>query len=320
MKKCTLLVLVCFLLIHKVNAQFVSQFSQYMFAKESFNPAAIAEYNMITLNGIYKLQWVGIPGAPVDATFHASMPVSVGNQNGSVGISLDNETMGLFSKQVVEIQGAYKMNVAGGTLSLGLNLGAINIGFAGDSVHIPTGSQGNDYHVAAGSDPMIPTSQVNGMAFDLGLGAYFYTPRMYVGLSALNVTEPTIRWTSTQTTYVGSMYYLTGGYNISLPNPYFTLKPAVLIKTNFVNAQADIDLLMDYKNKYWGGLGYRLNDSFIFTGGVNLNNGLSIGYAFDLPVTSIVSSSFGSHELMVSYHFDFSFVKRHSKYKSVRIL
>lgn len=297
----------------------MSQFTQYMFVKESFNPAAMAEYNMITLNGIYKLQWVGMPSAPVDATFHGSIPVSVGKQNGNIGISLDNESMGLFTKQMAEIQGAYKMDLAGGTLSLGMNLGAINVSFAGDSVHIPTGG-GDDYHVAPSGDSMIPTSQVNGMAFDLGFGAFFYTPEMYVGLSALNVTEPTIRWSSTQTTYVGSMYYLTGGYNITLSNPNFTLKPAVLIKTNFVNAQTDIDLLMDYKSKYWGGLAYRLNDSFIFTGGVHLTNGLSIGYAFDLPVTSIASASFGSHELMVSYQFNFSFVKQQSKYKSVRIL
>ncbi|MBB3186936.1 PorP/SprF family type IX secretion system membrane protein [Microbacter margulisiae] len=314
------LVLVCFLLTFKMNAQFVSQFSQYMFAKESYNPAALAEYSNITLNGIYKLQWIGISGAPVDANFHGSIPFAVKNKEGNIGISFDNESLGLFNKQEAEIQGAYKMNFANGTLSLGLNIGAIKIGFSGDSAHIPTGVYGNDYHIPASSDPLIPTSQVYGMALDLGLGAFYYSPKMYVGISALNINEPTVQWSSTQSTYVGNMYYLMGGYNIALANPNFILKPSVLIKTDFVNMQSDIDLLMDYKEKFWGGLAYRINDSFVFTGGVNLSNGLSIGYAFDLPITALVSSSFGSHELMISYHFNFSFAKKRNKYKSVRIL
>lgn len=320
MKKSVLIVFLCVWYTSTIRAQFVSQFSQYMFSKETYNPAALSEYNMITMNGIYKLQWVGIKDAPVDAAFHASIPWSFQQQNGNIGIALDNESMGLLTKQEAAIQMAYKFSLGSGTLSIGLNIGAVKVGFQGDSVHIPTGAFGNDYHQPASSDPLIPTSQVNGMAFNTGIGVFYSNPLFYVGASGLNLTNPTIHWSSTQSTYIGNMYYFMGGYNISTANPLIKIKPSIFVKTNFINTQEDIDFLIQYNNKFWGGIGYRFSDSFIINGGVHLNNGLTIGYAFDLPTTALGGSSYGSHELMVSYHFNLSLIKKHNKYKSVRIL
>jgi type IX secretion system PorP/SprF family membrane protein len=320
MKKSVLIVFLSVWFTTTIEAQFVSQFSQYMFSKETYNPAALSQYDMITMNGIYKLQWVGIKNAPVDAAFHASLPWSFQHQNGNVGLALDNESMGLLTKQEAAVQVTYKFSYGKGTFSIGLNLGAVKVGFNGDSVHIPTGMFGNDYHKAASLDPLIPTTQVNGMAFNTGIGVFYFNPSFYVGASMLNLTKPTIRWSSTQSTYIGSMYYFMGGYNISTVNPLIKIKPSFFVKTNFINTQEDINLTVDYKNKFWGGMGYRWGDSFIVNGGVHLNNGLSVGYAFDLPTTALGSASFGSHELMVSYHFKLSLIKRHNKYKSVRIL
>ncbi|MGC9150415.1 MAG: PorP/SprF family type IX secretion system membrane protein [Microbacter sp.] len=320
MKKSVLIVFLSVWFTSTIKSQFVSQFSQYMFSKETYNPAALSQYNMITMNGIYKLQWVGIKDAPVDAVFHASIPWSFHHQNGNIGIALDNESMGLLTKQEATVQATYNFSLGSGTVSIGLNLGAVKVGFKGDSVHIPTGVFGNDYHIAATSDPLIPTSQVNGMAFNAGIGLFYSTPSFYVGASGLNLTNPTIHWSSTQSTYIGSMYYFMGGYNISTANPLIKIKPSILVKTNFIHVQEDIDLLVDYKNKFWGGLGYRPGDAFIINGGVHLDNGLTFGYAFDLPTTALGGSSFGSHELMVSYQFKLSLSKRHNKYKSVRIL
>lgn len=300
-----------------IQAQFVSQYSQYMFAKGSFNPAAIAEGDMMHLCGVHRQQWVGLSGAPVDTYFSLSMPFSFKKENFGVGLSFDNETMGLFTKQFVTLQGAYKFKVEDGILSLGANLGAISIGFKGDEAYIPTT---DDYHVAVASDDQIPTSQVSGMALDLSLGAYYSTSKWYAGFSVLDLNQPTIHWSDTQETYVGAMAYLTGGLNLPLSNTNMTLKPSVLFKTNLVSYQADADLVLDIKDRFWGGLAYRLNDAFIFMGGIRLVNGLAFGYAFDLPVTNLISSTYGSHELFLTYDFNISLEKKKNRYKSVRIL
>jgi type IX secretion system PorP/SprF family membrane protein len=320
MKK-TVFVLIYVLVVQTASSQFVSQFSQYMFVKSEFNPGAIADNgDMARLSAIHKLQWVGISGAPVNTYVNFSTPFSIKKNLFGAGLSIENQTMGLFSKQNIEVTGAYKLKLLDGILSLGLNAGLVNVSFAGDSVSIPSGDYGNDYHVPAGSDPLIPTSKISGLAFNMSLGAYFYNNKFNIGLSVLNVTAPTIRWSDTQETYVGRMLYLTGGYNLSLANPYFTLKPSVLIKTNFVNYQTDMNLILDYHDKWWGGLGYRFDDAVMFMGGIRLINGLTVGYTFDLPTTSILGASFGSHEIFVTYDFMISFEKRNRKYKSVRIL
>lgn len=288
-----------------------------MFANGAFNPAAIAEGDMMHFNGLHRQQWIGMPGAPVDTYLNLSMPFSWNKKLFGAGIAINNEKLGLFTKQFAVFQGVYKHKLKDGILSVGASLGAISIKFQGDSVHIPTG---NDYHTPAGSDGLIPTSAVTGMSFDLGVGVFYSTPVWYAGLSVLDVNQPTIRWSDTQETYVGSMLYLTGGYNLPLTDSRFTLKPSFLFKTNFVGYQTDIDLLLDSKEKFWGGLGYRFKESLIFLGGIRMTNGLTIGYSFDLPLTKIISTSLGSHELCLTYDFNVLFEKKKNKYKSIRIL
>ncbi|HPD28143.1 MAG TPA: type IX secretion system membrane protein PorP/SprF, partial [Paludibacteraceae bacterium] len=84
--------------------------------------------------------------------------------------------------------------------------------------------------------------------------------------------------------------------------------------------QMNVNLLLDYKEKYWGGLSYRIQDAVSFILGIKVLNGLSIGYAYDLPASKIITASHGSHELFLSYEFGLSFGKKDKKYKSVRIL
>jgi type IX secretion system PorP/SprF family membrane protein len=316
-KKLCIVVLCCTLVFVTSKAQFVSQYSQYMFAKGSFNPAAIAEGDMMQFTGLHRQQWVGMSGAPVDTYVSLTTPFTYKKKQFGAGLAFNNESLGLFTKQYVALQGAYKRKLGDGILSLGANIGAISIGFKGDSVYIPTG---DDYHVAAGTDDEIPTSQVSGMAFDLSLGAYYSTEDWYAGISVLDINQPTIHWSDSQETYVGSMLFLTGGYNLPLSNTNFTLKPSFLLKTNFVSYQTDVDLLAEYKNKWWGGLAYRFRESVIFMGGIRLAMGLNIGYSFDLPVTNLISTTYGSHEVFLTYDFKILFEKKKNRYKSVRIL
>ena len=86
-----------------------------------------------------------------------------------------------------------------------------------------------------------------------------------------------------------------------------------------LNLEILIDTL-EYNNKYWGGLSYRLQDAVVVLAGINISGGLSIGYSYDLPTTRIITVSSGSHEVLVMYSFEYMFGKRTSRYKSIRIL
>ncbi|NMD03750.1 MAG: type IX secretion system membrane protein PorP/SprF [Bacteroidales bacterium] len=84
--------------------------------------------------------------------------------------------------------------------------------------------------------------------------------------------------------------------------------------------QATVTSLVRYNKKVWGGVSYRAGDSVIGLIGIELFNGIRIGYSYDFPLSDVRKSTYGSHEFMVNYCFDLSFGKSPMRYKSVRFL
>jgi hypothetical protein len=74
------------------------------------------------------------------------------------------------------------------------------------------------------------------------------------------------------------------------------------------------------KDKYWGGLSYRHQDAVVILAGIELLNGLKLGYSYDITLSKLIKYSSGSHEVMIGYSFNMNFEKRTKRYKSVRYL
>lgn len=241
-------------------------------------------------------------------------PFSVGNSQHGGGLRLVNDEFGIFSNQQFSLQYAYKFKLGEGKLSIGTNIGFSNIVFKGDSVHLVE----SDYFSPA-QDPIIPTTSVSGMGLDLGLGIHYSTKDWYAGMSVLHLPETSIELGDVGDFFTKRLYTVSGGYNFELKNPDYKLKTSALIITDLVSWNPNVSLLLDYKDKYWGGLSGRL-DAISFLLGIRVLNGLMIGYSYDLPITTIIAVSHGSHEICLGYEFSLAFDKKNKKYKSVRIL
>ncbi len=110
-----------------------------------------------------------------------------------------------------------------------------------------------------------------------------------------------------------------GGYNIKLSDPLFQLRPSFLFKSDPASWQLDLNANVVYDDKFWGGISYRVQDAVALLMGLELFNGLRIGYSFDLAISTVRRNSLGSHEFFVSY--SINVVKsRNQKYKSIRFL
>jgi type IX secretion system PorP/SprF family membrane protein len=142
---------------------------------------------------------------------------------------------------------------------------------------------------------------------------------LYLGVSATHLTEPKIKYQSSSLT-LKRHYYLTAGYNIVLPNPAFELQPSVLIATDAVTSKLDISSSIVYNKKLWAGVSYRLGVAIVGMAGIQLFNGIRIGYSYDYATSALNKISSGTHELMVSYSFTLSRERIPHKYKSVRFL
>ena len=315
MKKVVLSLILTLVSIGTAFSQFDAQFSQYMFHNSAFNPAAVGEGEMIQITGQHRIQWIGMPNAGQTTAFSINSPIKIGNKYNGIGLSFLNDKGGQFLNQSAHLQYAYKKQIKSGTFSIGAGVGFVNAGFNGDSIHKV--NIGNYYDFL--TDPVLPQTKVQGIAFDMNVGAYYSTKTYYAGLSYTHLNSPTVLWGETSKFKETGTLFFTGGYNWVLPDSKYVVKPSTLLRTDFTSLQLDVSARLEYDNKYWGGMSYRI-DEIVFLAGINAAGGLSVGFSYDLPTSQILNVSPGSIEIMVSYNFEYVFGQRNSKYRSIRIL
>lgn len=308
-----LAIVFCMVACTAVHAQFDAQLTQYIYNKTVINPAVVGEQQMVQFSGLQRLQWISIDNAPRTTFVSVHAPFKIGKTRHGAGVQFVNDIFGIFSNQQINLQYAYKLKLGDGVLSIGANIGVSNIKFKGDSVRLVE----SDYHVK--DDEAIPTTEVSGIGFDCGIGIAYTTPRWHVGISALHLPEANIALGTIDGFRMTRLYTASGGYDFRLKNPDYTIKTSALVVTDFASWNPSITALLDYKGKYWGGLGGRL-DAVSFLLGIKVLNGLVIGYAYDLPVNKIITASHGSHEIYLAYEFGLGLKKKGNKHKSVRIL
>jgi type IX secretion system PorP/SprF family membrane protein len=195
-------------------------------------------------------------------------------------------------------------------------LGVFNKALKGDW-EVPDDDMG--IYVTPASDPAIPQGEVSQVAIDAGFGLYLESQNYYAGISVTHLNQASVKFSDLAATYLARHYYLSGGYNIKLPDPLFELRPSVLVKTDLAGWQVDLNTNVVYNNRLWGGISYRMQDAVSLLFGTELFNGLSVGYSFDLVTSAIGRYGYGSHEIFISYSLNVE-KNRSRKYKSVRFL
>ncbi|MBD5272016.1 MAG: PorP/SprF family type IX secretion system membrane protein, partial [Bacteroides sp.] len=108
-----------------------------------YNPATTGQVDFLRIRGGARLQWIGIDNAPKSFLATADMPVKIGKKRIGVGADMMNESLGLFSNTLINIQASYKIKFLKGTLSIGVQGGYYTSKFKGSEVVLP---EGDDYH------------------------------------------------------------------------------------------------------------------------------------------------------------------------------
>ncbi len=314
LKKLLFIILFSLFAIQYTAAQFDGIYSQYMHIKHFYNPAAVGEQELMKMMVAQRLDWIGIKNAPKTTLFTVNTPFKIGKTHHAAGIQFVSDIFGIFANQQINAQYAYKFKFEYGTLSVGANIGVLNLICYGDSVKMVE----SDYHTE--NDPAIPQGTQTGVGFDLSAGIYFSNATWFAGMSILHAPGVNIKLGDKYDFKINQAMTAVGGYNINLSTPDYQLKPSVLLYTDFVSWQAQISLLLDYKNKFWGGLAYSIQDAISFSFGAEIIDGLQLGYCYDLPASSMIRATHGSHELYISYDFNIFKPKYNQKHKSIRLL
>lgn len=321
------IVLLCGVLccVAGLRAQFDPQVGQYMFMQSTYNPAAVGEGDLMRVYGSHRMQFTGIMDAPMTTYFSFSSPFVVGKTQHAAGVRFMNDRFGLFSNQSLHAGYAYRFKLGKGYLSVGADLGFINLSFAVDSANLKDVAelvQEHAYHNA--TDNAIPESSgqngVSGMGFDMGVGVYYATSTWWAGVSYGHVTQPVLEWSDQTEVPVRGSFYAAGGYNWRLRDKKWVLMPSAMLQTDFVGWDVNLTMLAQVNNRYRFGLGYRIAGSVNILLGMDIIDGLQLGYTYELPANGLIRESYGSHELYLAYGFNILKPKRTNRYKSVRYL
>ncbi len=300
-----------FFTLTEVRAQYDVSFSHYFDMEPYFNAAAVGKESKLNVTGMYAIEFAGFENNPQTAYVAADMPLYFLKNYHGVGVQLMNDKIGLFTHQRLSLQYAFKRKSFGGMLSIGVQAGFLSEDFDGTKVDVEDSG-----------DPALTNSQLTGSGIDFAAGVYFSHRNWYVGLSAQHLNCPTIKLGETNELKIDGTYYLTGGYNIKLRNPFLTIKPSVLVRTDGVAYRADLTGRLVYKNDkrtLYCGLSYSPTNSVTALVGGSFH-GVNVGYSYEM-FTGAISPGNGSHELFVGYQTDINLVKKsRNKHKSVRIL
>ena len=279
-----------------------------------YNPATAGSDSALHVTAFDRMQWVGIDDAPQTFFVSADLPFLLNRSRAGAGVSILNDQEGLFNTVYLNAQFSFSKKLFGGRLALGVQPGFVNQTFKGGEVSIPTGDAWDP------SDESIPTTDVSGMGFDLGFGAYYEKGKFYGGISAEHLLGTQLELGDYAYTELSQTFYFHGGCNIPIKKTLYILQPSFLVRTTFQFTQVDLTMRALYDNKFWGGITYRPGDAFALMVGADVG-AIRIGYSYDVGISRMGFESGGSHELLLGWTMQIDFDKkaRHGA-KSIRIL
>lgn len=280
-------------------AQQDAQYTQYMYNTMSVNPAYAGTRDAISITGLYRNQWVGFGGAPVTQTLNVHSPIGQAERVG-LGFSIVSDKIGPSSETYLDIDFSYKLNVnQKDQLALGLKLGGhlLDVNF----------DQLNQY---TNTDVLLDASVDRKFSPNVGVGAYYYSDKYYIGLSAPNLLQTKHFDESSDDNTASSFlaserinYYLIGGYVFDLS--YNTqLKPAVLLKAvSGAPLQLDLSANLRFKERFIVGLAYRWSAALSVLTGFQVSDNLMLGFAYDWETTELGNTQYnaGSYEVILRY-------------------
>lgn len=295
-----------------VRAQWDVQFSDYTALKSFYNPAVSGTDGRLNVVATYSMQTVGYDDAPNTIYVGADLPVYFLNPHHGAGLSFFSDNAGIFTTTRIGLQYAYNLKVS--------QKGRLAVGVLGVMMSEKISSE--SLNIEENNDPAFPTSGAKGNKIDMGVGLYFYHPKLWLGASAQHLLAPTILMDRRYELEVPRMYYLMGGCNIKLKNTLLSLQPSFLVQSNMDRWREDVQCKVAYEKdekRFYGGVGYSPNTSVTFLVG-GMFHGINVGYNYQM-YTSGVGLINGSHELVVGYQTDLDlFKKGRNKHKSVRWL
>jgi type IX secretion system PorP/SprF family membrane protein len=225
----------------------------------------------------------------------ANPEIKTGKLKHAVGGQLVADQYGAFRK--LSFAGTYAIHLPvikeKYNLSFGTRLGIANNAFIQDRAVVKNPTNDPNY-----TDFVANQSTQNFM--NLGAGLYFYSNRLFLGVSGDQLTRGLVSFGASSANFDPEIHAnATGGFKFNITNE-ITLTPAFLVKM-MSPAPLNIEgsLQVEYKEWLWAGLSYRHGDAAIVMAGLNITQKFKFGYSYDYSINQFNNYSRGGHELIL---------------------
>lgn len=283
-----------------VRAQFDAMFTQYMNNEMFINPAYAGSKEALGMTLLHRQQWVGFEGRPITTTFTVNSPLYE-NKMG-VGLSFLNEKISVMQRKLIYGSYAYRIRVGEKShLAFGLMAG----------IHLQTNNL-SEISTNVDGDPQFAANIKNAATPNFGFGLYYYSDKFYAGLSIPRMIDDNLTLGNNGDVLKHLTvepkkfhYYLTAGGIVRI-NEDLLLKPQLMVKAvSDAPVAFDIDVSGLIQKRFWVGLAYRSNADISAMAGIYLTPQFLLSYSYDYPITKIRKYTGGSHEIALSYLFQF---------------
>ena len=271
-------------------AQQDSQYTHYMYNTININPAYAGSRGVTSIFGLHRTQWVGLDGAPTTNAFSINTPIR--NSRLGLGLSFVNDKIGASDQNNISADLSYTIPTSEKyNLSFGIKATAnlLNVDY----------TKLDRYN---GGSPVFQNNIDNEFSPNIGAGVYYHSDKMYVGFSVPNFLDVKHFDDNASAAIQDRMhYYLMGGYVFDV-SPSVKLKPSVLTKmVSGAPLQVDVSANVLLQDKFTLGLSYRWSAAATAMAGIQVTDGLLIGYSYDFDTTSLENYNSGSHEIFLRF-------------------
>ncbi|GMN05974.1 type IX secretion system membrane protein PorP/SprF [Croceitalea sp. MTPC5] len=287
----SIIVLAFLFAIGQSNAQKEPQYTQYMYNIGSFNPAYVGSVESPEVLGLYRAQWIDVPGAPRTIRFGANVPL--GNEKMGLGFNVINDELGPVAQTFIDLAYSYEINLSDDSwLSFGVDAGGsiLNVDYSEGSFQNP-------------GEPLLFGQEVNNFYPTVGAGLFMYGTEWYLGASIPNFLTNGIYNDEVASLVEDKIQYnFIGGYVFELSDRS-KFKPAFLI--NYLQgAGTTINLSANFLflDSLTLGASYRFDNAISGLAGFQVAPSTFLGYAYDYNTNVLGEFNSGSHEVILKFY------------------
>jgi type IX secretion system PorP/SprF family membrane protein len=278
-----------------IKAQQVPVYSQNSLNFYLSNPAAVAAQNETRFMLHHRQQWVGLQDAPRTSAITLETPLGGGKY--ALGLKLNTDQVHIFKTTYGEVDFRYRLPITEDHLiSFGLGGSFIQRNIDFNKVRVLDQSESNllDYN----------SSQ---MTFDADFGVLYQWSDLTAGFSINQLMNSKFSYeddiTQQAATYNNLRHFnLFATYDFELSKKPITITPTVFVRhLQGANLPIELNTVVTWDKKFWGGLGYRQNFGVVIIAGAQVFDQLILGYSYDVSTGVIRNFNSGSHEISIGY-------------------